>query len=147
MLLKAFLCLPLTVGSVGVMVMMPDLESVGCEFKYSTGIFSFLGDQEKHVKNKWVECLNVWLKIFCHEICDRKTTVNLCTPNIYQYIGWKLWNLHIMFVDVLWTKTVKPISINTREPEQGTASSFTLQMEVENNLDILTTVKLSWKVS
>ena len=44
-LLKAFLCLPLTVGSVGVMVMTPDWESVGCEFKYSTGIFSFLKEK------------------------------------------------------------------------------------------------------
>ena len=40
--LKAFLCLPLTVGSVGVMVMTPDCESIGCEFKYSTGIFGFV---------------------------------------------------------------------------------------------------------
>ena len=34
MLLKTFLCLPLTVGSVGIMVKTPDWESVGCEFKY-----------------------------------------------------------------------------------------------------------------
>ena len=44
-LLKAFLCLPLTVGSVGVMFMIPDWELVGCEFKYSTGIFSFLKEK------------------------------------------------------------------------------------------------------
>ena len=40
-LLKAFLCLPVTVGSVDLTVMIPDWESVGCEFKYSTGLFSF----------------------------------------------------------------------------------------------------------
>ena len=39
-LLKAFVCLPLTIGSVGVMVM-----TAGCEFKYSSGIFSFLKEK------------------------------------------------------------------------------------------------------
>ena len=33
-LLKAFLCLSLTVGSCGIVVKTPDWESVGCDFKY-----------------------------------------------------------------------------------------------------------------
>ena len=41
MLLKAFLYVPLTAASVGVMVMTPDWESVGCEFKHRIGIFRF----------------------------------------------------------------------------------------------------------
>ena len=36
---ESLLCLPLTVGSVGVMVMTPDWESVGCQFKYRNFLF------------------------------------------------------------------------------------------------------------
>ena len=44
-LLKDVLCLRFTVGLVGVMVMTPGWESVGCEFKYSAGIFRFLEER------------------------------------------------------------------------------------------------------
>ena len=41
---------------------------------------------------------------------------------------------------------VKPINTNTKEPDQGTVSSFAVQKEMENSLKVLPTVKHLQKV-
>ena len=79
--LKTFLCLSLTVGSVGVMVMTPDWESEGCEFKYSTRIFSFLKKKPSLILNTKSE------KHKCQRDIDFNPSVLKCVT--HNLNGWK----------------------------------------------------------
>ena len=63
-------CLSLIVDSVGVMVMTPGWESVGCEFKYSRGIFSFLEEKCSlislilNTKSGYSNSLHLFINVF-----------------------------------------------------------------------------------